>query len=644
MDTEKRLVLCFALSMLIIFAFSWLNSQKAGSKRPGTIQSAPTAVSDSSGVPPSPDALSTPTQTAEIRNATQEQIANAEKPSPENALTSWNWLPSDVPQEASRSVIVESSHYQVTFSTRGAIPISWKLLDYKELLDDPRYLKLQTTHGPFYLQEQAHIELELLEKHQNNGPHFVEAIDTLYPEGEAGFQIRWGKNQNDGAITYTCAQDRISVNQPTPVKFVCESNGLTVEKIYTFLPDSYHVELDIRIINKSGKEVSFNGEGFYDLLWRGGYGFPSLRKDAVNNVLVQLDGSTTIAPFDQVVKEIGGKINALLPEYTSSQIEMLYGKNVGWIGVGQKYFMAAIVPKAPTQQALKGVSSPDPQIRSILKADVGVRTDIQPLGDGETYSNKFILYVGPINEDDLSKAGEGLDEARQIFLRSIVGPIAHIMLRLLQGMYKIVPNYGLVIIVLTLLMKILMFPIYQKQIRTTKKMQALQPQINALKEKYKNDAQKLQKEQMELFRKHKVNPLSGCLTMLTTIPIFIALYATFAMAVELRGAPFIGWIQDLSAPDGAFFIPLGSYIIPVNILPIAYAALMLWSTSQQTMEGPNATAMKIMPLIFVFFFWSIASGVILYFVVSIFLDVMQRVIMDKIKGDGLTPVKTAKAK
>jgi YidC/Oxa1 family membrane protein insertase len=242
------------------------------------------------------------------------------------------------------------------------------------------------------------------------------------------------------------------------------------------------------------------------------------------------------------------------------------------------------------------------------------------------------------------KAGEGMEEARQIFLRSIVGPIAHIMLRLLQGIYKIIPNYGLVIIMLTLLMKILMFPIYQKQIHTTKKMQALQPQINALKEKYKNDQQKLQKEQMELFRKHKVNPLSGCLTMLTTIPVFIALYATFAMAVELRGAPFFGWIQDLSAPDGAFFLPISSYIIPVNILPIAYAVLMLWSTSQQSMEGPNAAAMKILPLIFVFIFWTIASGVILYFVISIFLDVCQRLIMDKLKGDGLAPSKPAKSK
>jgi len=270
--------------------------------------------------------------------------------------------------------------------------------------------------------------------------------------------------------------------------------------------------------------------------------------------------------------------------------------------------------------------------------------EVGSLGPGNSRTDKFILYVGPINEDDLAKAGEGLQDARQIFLRSIIGPIANLMLRLLQGMYNIVPNYGLAIIVLTLLMKVLMFPLYQKQIQTTKKMQALQPQITALKEKYKNDQQKLQKEQMELFRKHKVNPLSGCLTILTTIPVFIALYATFAMAVELRGAPFIGWIQDLSAPDGAFFIPLGSYIIPINILPLAYAILMLWSTSQQSMEGPNATAMKIVPLIFVFFFWSIASGVILYFVVSIFIDVMQRIIMDKLKGDGLAPAKAAKAR
>ncbi|MDX9752593.1 MAG: membrane protein insertase YidC, partial [bacterium] len=255
-----------------------------------------------------------------------------------------------------------------------------------------------------------------------------------------------------------------------------------------------------------------------------------------------------------------------------------------------------------------------------------------------SYTDQFKLYVGPIDEDYLVKAQEGLEDVRQIALRSFIAPIDNLMLKLLKGFHFLVPNYGIAIILLTLLVKVLMFPLYHKQMESMRKMQALQPHINALKEQYKDDAQKLQKEQMELFKKHKVNPLAGCLTMLPMLPIFIALYATFGMSVELRGEPFLWWITDLSAPDSAFYLPIGSSIITINILPIAYAILMIWSTSLQKMEGPNATMMKVLPLIFVFIFWNIASGVILYFVVNIFIDLVQRIITEKLYPSEPIPV------
>ena len=308
-------------------------------------------------------------------------------------------------------------------------------------------------------------------------------------------------------------------------------------------------------------------------------------------------------------------------------------KAVDWVGVGQKYFLSAIVPLTPTNYALKGVSSPEGNASHVVKPLAGVRIPIHQILSGATHEDKFKLYVGPMEDDRLSVADPKLTNARQIFLRSFVGPITRLMLYFLQGLYKIVPNYGVGIILLTLIVKLIMLPLYHKQMASMKKMQALQPQINALKEKYKNDAQKVQKEQMELFRKHKVNPLGGCLTMLPTIPIFIALYATFGMALELRGAPFFGWIHDLSAPDGAFYILLGSFIFTVNILPLAYAVLMFVSTSMQKIEGPNATMMKVFPLMFVFFFWRIASGVILYFVISIFIDLIQRLVMEKLSTE-----------
>ncbi len=643
MDTEKRLILCFALSMLVVFAFSWLNAKPPRDQQTGDLLSSPNQI-ESSGQ--SPTQKATPQSGARQSN-TQDSSPKTEidqKPI-DDSTSPWAWLPSEAPATPTGNIVVESSLYRIEFSTLGAIPVSWNLIKFNELFSKKNALKLQSTRGSEQQQQLARLELELMEKHENNGDFFVNAINSTFPAGSAGFQIRWGKTRSDGNIPYTCSKSHFVVDKETEISFVYQSNGITLEKVFHFHPDSYHLEMEIRITNNTGKELPFDQNGFYDFVWSGGFGYPSLRTDAANNVLSQRAGSTTIKPIASFLKEISNPTIRSLSEYKSAQTQLLYEEDsVGWVGVGQKYFLSAIIPHMPCNDILQGVSSSGEAARAILQPLMGVRMKLKPIANGDVFEDKFTLYVGPINDEDLGKASATLVDARQIFLRSVIGPIAGLMLRLLQGMYWLIPNYGFAIIALTLLMKILMFPIYQKQIRTTKKMQALQPQITALKEKHKNDAQKLQKEQMELFRKHKVNPLSGCLTMLTTIPVFIALYATFAMAVELRGAPFFGWIQDLSAPDGAFYIALSSYVIPINILPIAYAILMLWSTSQQAMAGPNATAMKIMPLIFVFFFWSIASGVILYFVISIFIDVTQRLIMDKIKGNEPIPVTTKTGK
>ena len=134
---------------------------------------------------------------------------------------------------------------------------------------------------------------------------------------------------------------------------------------------------------------------------------------------------------------------------------------------------------------------------------------------------------------------------------------------------------------------------------------------------------------MEFYKRNKINPAAGCLMMLPMMPIFIALWVTFNNSLELRGEPFIWWIDDLSKPDNAFFLPVYGWIIPINVLPLAYALAMYWSQSRQQMpDNPNANVMKFIPFMFIFFFWNFASGVILYFVAGILIDTVQRLIMD----------------
>lgn len=613
--------------MLIILAFSWFNAQKLSEERKAREAATPTEIPAPYGEIPTP-------ATPSIPLAPDQAEAVAERPvGATSAVSSWEWLPWQAGGEDGRPVTVESGLYRVTFSTRGAVPVSWQLTQYRELLADPRFLRLQASRGTMYMQQKARLELNRLESHQAGNPRFVDAIDPHFDSSGAGLVVRWGRAGTDASLSYETPSDHYTVTDPagTEVRFSLDSKGVRLEKIYRFYPESYHLDFEIRITNQSGQPIPYEQDGFYDVMWMGGFGFPSFRWDADNSVYIQQEGSIHTQPAVSLLSELQNSGTPYLREYgPDAPTHLVTGKPVGWAGVGQKYFLAALIPHTPTRMALKGISFPQKnEAQSIYKPHAGIRMPMTPILDGAVHSDKFTVYVGSMDEDNLAKAQAGLEDARQIFLRRIVGPIANLMLRLLQGLYAIVPNYGVVIILLTVIIKLLMLPLYQKQIRSMKKMQALQPQINELKNRYKDDPQKLQKEQMELFKKHKVNPLSGCLMMLTTIPIFIALYATFAMAVELRGAPFVGWIHDLSAPDGAFFIPIGSSIFTINILPIAYAVLMLWSSSQQKMEGPNAAMMKIFPLIFVFFFWSIASGVILYFVVSIFIDVVQRLMMEK---------------
>ncbi len=633
MDTEKRFFLAFALSMLVIIVFSWMNAEQL----PETRQQ-PQSPTQQAG-PADPQSPTISQEETATPKPTSETGGGQADTQPEVAKGPWNWLQPVQQKESLKTVTVQSDLYEIQFSPYGASPISWKLLEYDELFSDKRFLKLQLKNGTPQEQIKAQLELDLLEAHNGEKNFKVDAIDPYFKEGQAGLGIRWGSGTYDNQILYSSRQNTYTLNdQPIDVVFQAENNGIVITKTFRFYPNNYRIDHEIKIENESGERINFDKRNYYDVNWFGGFGFLSFRWDSKNQVITQLDGSVTVAQEESVLSELQSQSQRLLDYYNPPRLAMR-NQNVGWVAVGQKYFLSAIVPHSLTKFALKGASSAGGNAQGIFKPNVGVRMYLDDILPDASHTDQFTLYVGPMDETNLTKAEAGLEDAHQIFLKRFIGPIAQLMLSLLQGFYQIVPNYGVAIILLTLVVKLLTLPLYHKQMSSMKKMQALQPQINALREQYKDDPQKQQKEQMELFRKHKVNPLAGCLPFIIILPIFISLYATFNLAVELRGAPFLGWINDLSSPDRAFYVPIGTWILPINILPIAYSVMMLINMNQNKMEGPNAAAMRIMPFIFIFFFWSIASGVILYFVVNILIDVVQRRIMDKFQKDepALTP-------
>jgi YidC/Oxa1 family membrane protein insertase len=275
---------------------------------------------------------------------------------------------------------------------------------------------------------------------------------------------------------------------------------------------------------------------------------------------------------------------------------------VTWIAQEDKYFTAALAPKTETQRAKVWESGKDIDIAFALK-------------EGKY---DFLLYMGPKEIDRLKALNYHLDDI--VYLGwSIIQPIARPLFWFLKKLYAYLHNYGLAIILLTLLIRIPFIPLINKGQRSMKKMQALQPKLLAIKEKHKDDAQKMNTEIMELYKTHKVHPLGGCLPMLIQIPIFIALYNVLDVAVELRMAPFYWWITDLSAKD------------PYYILPLVMGVTMV---IQQQMTPSNvdptqAKLMMLMPIFFTFLFINFPSGLVLYWLVNNLLAITQQFFVNR---------------
>ncbi|MCB0403208.1 MAG: membrane protein insertase YidC [Bdellovibrionales bacterium] len=278
--------------------------------------------------------------------------------------------------------------------------------------------------------------------------------------------------------------------------------------------------------------------------------------------------------------------------------------STGWVAFGNRYFttvaanLSEINPDVVFQggDAFKGV-----YLRYPLK-----------LKSGQNVLNfKLRLYTGPKDLNNLKEI-PGLSKLVDYGMFSVV---AFPLLHLLKFFYNFVKNYGVAIILLTLLVRGLFYPLTQKSMRSMKAMQKLQPQINALKEKYKDDRERLNREQMALFKTHKVNPAAGCLPILIQLPVFIALYQVLANSMELFHQPFFGWVMDLSAKD------------PFYIYPVLMGVAMFFQqrmTPSAGMEPMQQKMMMFMPIVFTFFMINLPSGLTLYIFVSTLLGMVQQ--------------------
>ncbi|MCL4219032.1 MAG: YidC/Oxa1 family insertase periplasmic-domain containing protein, partial [Candidatus Hydrogenedentes bacterium] len=322
-----------------------------------------------------------------------------------------------------------------------------------------------------------------------------------------------------------------------------------------------------------------------------------------------------------------------------------------WIGVKSAYYLVAMKPEY--EHAHLWAAGNDTAYLFGLAAP---RFEVAP---GEAVSQRFQLYVGPSKTEYLALAWETLPSVRRFFtMFDVMDWFAKMLLAMLNWFYGIIPNYGVAIILLTIVVRGSMLPLTLKSAKSMKSMQKLAPEMEALRAKYADEPQELQQKMMEMYRERGVNPVGGCLPMVLQMPIFFALYRMLMGAYELRGAPFpivsMGdyvWIRDLSQPDHLLELSflhdvpfIGEYLAYLNILPFLMGGAMFLNTKILPPTGPvvnpqQKMIMNLMPVIFCVFCYNLASGLNLYIFVSTLVGIAQQAIVRSIDVESPPPKK-----
>ena len=377
------------------------------------------------------------------------------------------------------------------------------------------------------------------------------------------------------------------------VVFETSFNGYSIKKRLTFFPDTYIIGLEIIFENPE----QYISRGTYGLSWSGGLA-PTEKNTK--------DDYTYFKGYALLGDELLGDA---AEEGEGSKTKQAGTTN--WTATKTKYFISAIIPSVPGVGAV---------VSGVL--DGGRPLFTTQLNQNTSASGSFNIYIGPLEYNRVRSLGIGLEKTMNLGWAPI-RPLGRLITWSLTKMFQIIPNYGFVIIIFAFVVKILLNPLTKKSFQSTRRMQDLQPKIQALKEKHKNDPKKLNSAQAALFKSEGVNPLGGCLPMLLQMPILIAFFTIFRSTIEFRGAPFFGWITDLSVPDTLTTIAG----FPINILPFLMGATMF--LQQKLMASPSGGAqqkmmMYFMNVFFLFIFYSFPSGLNLYYSVFNVLSIVQQ--------------------
>jgi YidC/Oxa1 family membrane protein insertase len=489
---------------------------------------------------------------------------------------------------SAQRIVIDGDQYKAVLDNQGGVLTSWELKSYKTSKKQPFEMISGSSNGDRNLFPGAMIFGEKAMERVANNDFYKVSIE-------------------EGQIVDN------KVAAPVTILLELVKGDLKIEKRYSFVKENYLVNLKVNV-SQAGKPVT--GRFF-------------LAQD-IGPLEEHISSSTKM----EAVFNTGGKVKRESPPKDPQELKRIEG-DLRWVGLDMQYFSMIVIPRQPMtffnikKHAIKqkGIDG-----NSVERDLLAVSTPISGSLD-------YQLYLGPKNQESL-KAVTSADISGVINY-GMFSIIIYPLLTALRWIHQYVHNYGFAIVILTLIISLLLFPVRFKQMISMKKMQAVQPKIKAIQDKYKKykgdqaKRSEMNVEMMALYKEHNVNPLGGCLPLLLQMPLLFAFYSLLAYSIELRQAPFIFWIHDLSIKD------------PIYVLPIVMG-LSSFITQKMTPMAPSsdpvqAKMMLIMPLVFTFMFFNFSSGLNLYYLCSnIFQIIFQKIAEKMIKDEPVASPAKAK--
>jgi len=478
--------------------------------------------------------------------------------------------------------------------------------------------------------------------------------------GSRGLEVR-RQGEQARPVAFSMSTDSVALDKDRPagqLRLTGEDGfGLQVTQDLRFSVENYLIERTIRVENRHSVPQTAEVE----ITWSAPVDWPK-----------EEEGFRGPRPISVALLAKGA--------YWARRVWVANVENVvtdgQWIGyesgvapVGQNgVYLTALIPKSDGMKVFEakledGAPAPATGTPAVAKrAQIGVRATLPALQPGQVWEGQILTYLGPMERERLTAVRVNLDKA--IYFGGFPFPeswaerygvptlpmewVAVPVLKFMKWLYALVGNYGVAIIVLTVVTKLLFFPLSIKSMKSMKAMQAVQPQVNALRAKYKNDPQRLQRETMELYRQHKVNPLGGCLPMVVQVPIFYALYVALTVSPDLQNSPFVcfgrapSWIPGLGGSD-LWICDLAAHD-PTYILPILMGVSMFIQQKMTPVMGDprQAKMMLMMPVVFTFMFLNLPSGLVLYWTLSNVLQIAQQYYMDRGAQAARVPARATK--